>query len=89
MDGENNVAGITEHPSAEWVEQQARNMTGFDGELSRGGYLIHDRDSKYTARFDHIMKEAGVKPIRLPLRSPNLNRYVAYYTPFSQSALNC
>jgi len=67
------VAGITEHPSAEWVEQQARNMTGFDGELSRGGYLIHDRDSKYTARFDHIMKEAGVKPIRLPLRSPNLN----------------
>ena len=67
------VAGITEHPSAEWVEQQARNMTGFDGELSRAGYLIHDRDSKYTARFDHMMKEAGIKPIRLPLRSPNLN----------------
>ncbi len=40
------VAGITEHPSAAWVEQQARNMTGFDGELSQAGYLIHDRDSK-------------------------------------------
>lgn len=65
--------GITGHPSSEWVEQQARNMIGFDSEFPRAGYMIHDRDSKYTAHFDHIMKDAGIKPIRLPLRSPNLN----------------
>ena len=48
-------------------------MIGFDSEFPRAGYMIHDRDSKYTAHFDHIMKDAGIKPIRLPLRSPNLN----------------
>jgi transposase InsO family protein len=31
--------------------------------------------SKYSRQFDHIMKSAGINPIRLPPRSPNLNAY--------------
>ena len=34
-----------------------------------------DRDTKYTVQFDEIMKSAGIKPIRLPPRSPNLNSF--------------
>jgi putative transposase len=36
-------------------------------------YLIHDRDPLYTAKFDSILKAAGVEPVKLPPRSPNLN----------------
>ncbi|OGV48751.1 MAG: hypothetical protein A2X49_04040 [Lentisphaerae bacterium GWF2_52_8] len=45
------------------------------GELAKAKYLIHDRDGKYTAQFDAILKGAGVKPINLPAFSPNLNSF--------------
>jgi transposase InsO family protein len=69
------IAGMTPHPNGEWMAQIARNLTGFDGELIDAAYLIHDRDGKYTLQFNYIMKSIGIKPIRLPPRSPNLNAY--------------
>ncbi|MFA6714803.1 MAG: integrase core domain-containing protein [Victivallaceae bacterium] len=69
------IGGMTPHPNGEWMAQIARNISGFDGELIDAKYLIHDRDGKYTAQFDAMMKSAGVHPIRLPPRSPNLNAY--------------
>ncbi len=38
-------------------------------------YLLHDRDTKFTAAFDAILKAAGVEPVVLPPHSPNLNAY--------------
>ncbi len=38
-------------------------------------YLIHDRDPLFTAAFENLLRVAGVRPIRLPPRSPNLNAY--------------
>jgi len=38
-------------------------------------YLIRDRDGKFTAQFDAIVKTEGVKVIRLTPRAPNLNAY--------------
>ena len=69
------LGGISAHPNGEWMAQVARNITGFDGELIDAKYLIHDRDEKYTLRFDNMLKSAGVKPIRLPPQSPNLNAF--------------
>ena len=37
--------------------------------------LIRDRDTKFTQQFDEILDEAGVTPLKLPPRSPNLNAY--------------
>jgi transposase InsO family protein len=45
------------------------------GCLSPGHYLIHDRDTKFCAAFQHIIEEAGVERVVLPPRSPNLNAY--------------
>ena len=67
------IGGITAHPNGEWMAQIARNVTAYDGELYDAKYLIHDRDTKYTEQFDALMKSIGIKPIRLPPRSPNLN----------------
>ena len=70
------IAGISAHPHGAWMEQLARNLTDpIDGFLSRCKTLLHDRDSLFTRRFDFILCSAGVKPIPLPVRSPNLNAY--------------
>ena len=57
------------------MAQVARNLTGWDGELQNAKYLIHDRDTKYTAQVDTIMNTAGIKALKLPAMSPNLNAY--------------
>ena len=38
-------------------------------------HLIHDRDPLFTAKFREILKSGGVKSVRLPPKSPNLNAY--------------
>ena len=69
------IGGITANPNGEWMAQIARNLTGWDGELESAKYLIHDRDTKYTAQADSIMNTAGIKALKLPAMSPNLNAF--------------
>jgi hypothetical protein len=45
------------------------------GGLADCRYLLHDRDTKYTASFLAIIKSGHVKTLRLPARSPNLNAF--------------
>ena len=71
-------SGITDHKCGQWCEQTAREMTGFDGSIERQDkkqYLIHDRDSCFTEKFDEIFTSAKIEAIKLPARSPNLNAY--------------
>ena len=70
------VAGITRAPNAAWMMQIARNLTDVeDGLLLGKRFLIIDRDSKYCEAFRHLLETSGVKPIRLPPQSPNLNAF--------------
>ena len=69
------LSGVTHAPNEVWVKQIARNVTGVTGELTSARYLIHDRDSKYSAGFDCILEGAGIEPLKLPPRTPNLNAY--------------
>ena len=70
------IAGITNQPSEAWMKQIARNLTdSVDGFLKNTQYLILDRDPLYTRAFRRMLKNAGVKVVRLPARSPNLNAY--------------
>jgi putative transposase len=71
-----NIAGIVPEPNGEWMKQVGRNLTDcFDGFLYGCRYLIHDRSTLFTKEFRMILKSAGVKSIRLPPRSPNLNAF--------------
>jgi putative transposase len=77
------IAGISSHPTAAFMQQCARQLTDpLVGFLLGKRYLIHDRDTKYTQAFDAPLRESGVEPIRLPPRSPNLN---AHYERFVRS----
>ena len=70
------IAGIVHEAYGQWMEQVARNLTDpVEGFLRETRYLIHDRDPLFTSRFVEILEAAGVKSVKLPARSPNLNAY--------------
>ena len=70
------IAGIVPEPNGEWMKQIARNLTdATDGFLLGKRYLIFDRDPVFTKEFRAILKAAGVKPVVLPPKSPNLNAH--------------
>jgi transposase InsO family protein len=70
------VLGATSNPNGPWVTQVARN---FAADLEEAGrrfrFLIRDRDTKFTARFDEVFASIGVEAIRTPVRSPRANAY--------------
>ena len=59
-----------------WMSQVARNLTDIESRFpQRTRYLIHTRDPLFTEQFGRILESSGVRPVRLPARSPNLNAY--------------
>jgi putative transposase len=68
------IASITPQFYGDQVEQIARNLTDdTDGFLKGKRYLIHDRDPLYTKKFQTILESSGVKSVKLPPKSPDLN----------------
>jgi hypothetical protein len=62
------------------MEQVGRNLADAEDGFLRGpGYLIHDRDPLFTQHFQQALATAGVRTVKLPPRSPNLN---AHAEPF-------
>ena len=56
--------------------QIGRNLTDVkDGFLRSVTHLLLDRDPLYTEAFRRLLSDSGVKPIRLPRKSPNLNAF--------------
>src|SRR5216683_2129914 len=70
------LVGITTRPDEAWMLQVGRNLIDAESGSMRGkGYLILDRDTKYTDQFRRLIRSSGTNVIRLPPRSPNLNSY--------------
>ncbi len=70
------IAGITAEPDGPWVTQLTRNATDpEDGFLRGTRFLIHDRDPLFSRSVHDTLAAAGVTPVRLPARSPNLNTF--------------
>ena len=70
------LAGITQHPTEEWIVQMARNaVDDVDRALLPIRYALHDRDTKFCSAFRTMLQSGGVEPILLPPRSPNLNAH--------------
>jgi putative transposase len=69
------LAGATTNPDGQWVTQQARNLS-LSGALEEVRFLVRDRDSKFVAGFDNVLRTEGVEAIQTPFRSPHAERFV-------------
>jgi transposase InsO family protein len=58
------------------MSQIARNLTDPEsGFLKEGGLLIHDRDAIFSTHYCGLLNAGGIKTVKLPAHSPNLNAY--------------
>jgi len=72
--GRPKTAAEIEQPDGKSMKQITRNLTDADdGFLNGVRYLIDDRDPLFTEAFSELLKSSGVKTVKLPARSPDLN----------------
>jgi hypothetical protein len=68
---------MTPGPDDAWIRQIGRNFTDpVDGFLREKRFCLMDRDAKFTPAFRTLLAQAGIEPVRLPPRSPNLNAWI-------------
>jgi putative transposase len=68
------VAGCTPTPTAQWVTQQARQLTWTLADRSESiRFLIRDRDQKFTPSFDEVFRTEKIEILRTPFRAPQAN----------------
>jgi len=63
---------VTAHPTAEWTLQQFRECLGDDQPYR---FLIHDRDSIFSASLDSELKDFGLRVLKTPVRAPKANAF--------------
>ncbi len=71
------ILGVTEHPDTQFMLQTVRNATGEGGWLRQVGakYMIHDRGANFCAAWKGALMAAGIEPVVIPARRPNLNAF--------------
>ena len=68
------ILGVTLHPTGDWTAQQARNLIMDLGEQAhRVKFMIRDRGSNYTAAFDAVLADAGIRSVLCNVRTPRMN----------------
>ena len=68
------ILGVTLYPTGEWTTQQARNLImDLGGQAERMKFMIRDRGSNFTAAFDAVLADAGIRTVLCNVRTPRMN----------------
>ena len=68
------ILGATERPVQAWVVQQARNLLmDLADARTRAEFIIHDRDTSFTAAFDEVFRAASIRIVRSAIQAPRMN----------------
>jgi putative transposase len=71
------IVPSTFHPNETWVKGQAQAFLKHVEQTGLGTSIVmHDRDAKFTASFDAILKSANLDVIKSAHRSPNTVAFV-------------
>jgi putative transposase len=71
------ILGITLHPTGQWTAQQARNLLmdiGKQADLVK--FMIRDRGSNFTAVFDAVLADAGIRTVLCNVQTPRMNAII-------------
>jgi putative transposase len=68
------ILGVTLHPTGDWTAQQARNLIMDLGDQAHWTkFMIRDRGSNYTAAFDAVLADAGIRTVLCNVQTPRMN----------------
>ena len=68
------ILGVTLHPTGDWTAQQGRNLIMDLGEHAYPvKFMIRDRGSNFTAAFDAVLADAGIRTVLRNVRTPRMN----------------
>jgi hypothetical protein len=68
------IVGVTQHPTGAWTTQQARNfLMDLGDQTHRVKFMVRDRDSNFTAAFDAVLADGGVRTVFCNVRTPRMN----------------
>ena len=75
------ILGVTLHPTREWTAQQARNLImDFGEQADQVKFMIRDRGSNFTAAFDAVLADAGIRTMLCNVRTPRMNAIAERWT---------
>ena len=82
------ILGVTLHPTGEWTTQQARNLIMDLGDhADRVRFMIRDRGPNFTAAFDAVRADAGIRTVLCNVRTPRMKPRAAYCTELVTSGV--
>jgi putative transposase len=68
------LLGTTTNPDGRWTTQQIRNLVMDLGDrVTEFRFLVRDRAGQFTAWFDAVLADVGIRVARIPPRCPRAN----------------
>jgi putative transposase len=68
------LVGMTPNPDGRWTTQQVRNlMMDLGDRVTQFRFLVRDRAGQFTASFDAVLADVGIRVVRIPPRCPRAN----------------
>jgi putative transposase len=68
------LSGATTNPDGQWTTQQVRNLVMDLGDrITEFRFFVRDRAGQFTASFDAVLTDVGIRTARIPPRCPRAN----------------
>ncbi|SCG12876.1 hypothetical protein GA0115260_120437, partial [Streptomyces sp. MnatMP-M27] len=68
------ILGATAHPTTSWVTQAAKNLVmDLEDVGCRARFMIRDKDGKFPALFDAVLKDTGTEVVLTGIQMPRMN----------------